>query len=59
MPVLDVFDLNGKKMNSINFSNNGGVVEVNTSVLTNGVYILRVNCENGMIYNKKIIIAKP
>jgi subtilisin family serine protease len=57
--VLDVFDLNGKKMNSINFSNNGGVVEVNTSVLTNGVYILRVNCENGMIYNKKIIIAKP
>ena len=55
---IQIFDITGKLLNTVPLGeeNLGSTVEINVSVLSNGVYIMRYNA-NGKSINKRFIVA--
>ena len=56
--VLEVYDINGKRLFTDKLNNKTGMAEINTSTWPNGVYVVQLRQNGRLVKTEKLVVAR-
>lgn len=53
---LQIYDVYGQQLNSINLPTNGNKIEINISDLSNGIYFIKIEGNDKLLFSQRVIV---